>query len=230
MNGEPVGEKVPDNGLAVFEVPLADGANEIEAIGTSDGGATRTDAVDAPLRRPEGLHGGLRLVRRSPSTRRDVQRDRSDGLVYEADPSRTRRRSVGATVRTTGSMAPTSTPLSGVPRDRSSDLRSSKPLTAGVYDLTFGFMEPEFDVPGRRVFSVLVDGEARDRRPRPRRRSRTLDRRRADRPPPRRRAALRRHRVRPDGGVPCAEFRSSSAAINSSCPATPCDRLPLLPS
>ncbi len=38
------------------------------------------------------------------------------------------------------------------------DQRAPMPLTAGDYSLTFGFMEPEHDAPGRRVFSVLLDG------------------------------------------------------------------------
>ncbi len=157
-NGEPVGEAVPDDGVAVFDVPITDGPNAIEAMGTWDGGATRTDAVTIHFDDRDACFDGVGPCEAAVNVGGRYSVTDPTGLVYQADPStladdpvlhRTHHRISGTDLDPLFQSYRTIGP---------DDWDSSSRFEPGVYDLTFGFMEPEHDTPGQRVFSILIDG------------------------------------------------------------------------
>jgi beta-galactosidase len=157
-NGEAVGEAVPDGGMAVFDVPLSGGPNAIEAVGAWDDGTARSDAVtlhsDDRSDCPDGVGACVSAVNVGGT----YSVTDPTGLVYETDAAapaegqaagRTHHRVYGTDLDPLFQAYRTIGP---------DDLRSSQPLVPGDYEITFGFMESEHDAPGRRVFTVLVDG------------------------------------------------------------------------
>ena len=154
-DGRSLGTQDPADAVVTWDVALHDGVNRFLAR-TPDG--KLTDAVEvhydnydaclesaAPCRIAGNLGGAYSVT--GPA-----------GLVYVADTGplgegsarhRTHHRMYGTDLD----------PLFQAYRTMGSgDQRVPMALTPGEYSLTLGFMEPEHDEPGRRVFSVLIDG------------------------------------------------------------------------
>ena len=174
VNGEPRASRLPwteaNGGRVVFEVELEPGANRIEAIGKWPGmegsetepsteGLALTDATTLHFDDRSSCPDGPGACVVAVNVGGTYSATDPTGLVYEADPgvlagqgraSRTHHRIAGTDLDPLYQAYRTIAP---------SDFGSSQSLTPGVYDLTFSFIEPEFDAPGQRVFSVLIDGE-----------------------------------------------------------------------
>jgi beta-galactosidase len=158
------GEVVPENHVAVLEARLSDGAQRVEVTGTWDA----TDGKQPPTQTDATMLHFTDLSEGPPTDRSwtfganfggTYSVTGPAGLVYVADAralegdslaGRTHHRIYGTDLD----------PLFQAYRELSTARRreATGRFPAGTYTLTFGFMEPTYDAPGQRVFSVLLDG------------------------------------------------------------------------
>ena len=155
--------KVLDDMAMVWDVVLDDGINRFVA---RNGDRTVADAVDMHYDdRSTCLETTAPCVLAVNAGGTYSVTDPT-GLVYQADPSATARHSsthrIHHRVYSTD-LDPLFQSYSTVESYRTTGRSRNAPrghrrLGPGDYSLTFGFIEPEHDAPGQRVFSVLLDG------------------------------------------------------------------------
>ena len=154
-DGESLGTQSPEDAVISWEVALVGGVNRFVAR-TPDGAVA--DAVEIYYDDRSGCLTGTEPCIVAFNAGGAYSVTGPAGLVYEADTGAlaegtVRRRTHHRIVGTDLDPLFQSYRMLG-PADR----RSVSRLAPGAYSVTFGFMEPEHDAPGRRVFSVLLDG------------------------------------------------------------------------